>query len=47
MRSLTLDPIHLAIVYEYSFWNKRSPGSKQLRRILRKRISIDARLGIH
>ena len=24
MRSLTLDPIHLAIVYEYGFWNKRN-----------------------
>ncbi|OLQ14631.1 E3 ubiquitin-protein ligase HERC2 [Symbiodinium microadriaticum] len=47
MRSLTLDPIHLAIVYEYGFWNKRSPGSKQLRRILRKCITIDAGLGQH
>ncbi|OLP81486.1 hypothetical protein AK812_SmicGene16705 [Symbiodinium microadriaticum] len=45
MRSLLLDPIHLAIVYEYGFWNKRSPGSKQLRRILKKCISIDADLG--
>ncbi|CAE7834976.1 unnamed protein product [Symbiodinium sp. CCMP2592] len=45
MRSLVLDPIHLAIVYEYGFWNKRSPGSKQLRRILQKCISIDADLG--
>ncbi|CAE7532328.1 unnamed protein product [Symbiodinium sp. KB8] len=45
MRSLVLDPIHLAIVYEYGFWNKHSPGSKQLRRILQKCISIDADLG--
>ena len=45
MRSLLLDPIHLAIVYEYGFWNKRSPGSKQLRRILKKCISIDEDLG--
>ena len=44
MRSLLLDPIHLAIVYEYGFWNKKSPGSKQLRRILRKTISVDTRL---
>ena len=35
-QSLVLDPVHLAIVYEYGFWNKRSAGSKQLRRILRK-----------
>ena len=45
MRSLGLDPIHLAIVYEFGFWNKHSPGSKQLRRILKKCISIDADLG--
>ena len=36
MQSLMLDPVHLAIVYEYGFWNKRSAGSKQLRRILHK-----------
>ncbi|OLQ14831.1 Aconitate hydratase 2 [Symbiodinium microadriaticum] len=45
MRSLVLDPIHLAIVYEYGFWSKHSPGSKQLRRILKKCISIDADFG--
>ena len=45
MRSLILDPIHLAIVYEYGFWNKKSPGSKQPRRILRKCISIDVDMG--
>ncbi|CAE7313385.1 unnamed protein product [Symbiodinium sp. CCMP2456] len=45
MRSLVLDPIHLAVVYECGFWNKHSPGSKQLRRILQKCISIDADLG--
>ena len=45
MRSLVLDPIHLAIVYERGFWNKHSRGSKQLRRILQKCISIDAGLG--
>ena len=27
LKSLILDPIHLAIVYEYGFWNKRSAGS--------------------
>ena len=26
MRSLLLDPIHLAIVYEYGFWNKKKSG---------------------
>ena len=31
MQALMLDPVHLAIVYEYGFWNKRSAGSKQLR----------------
>ena len=36
MQSLMLDPVHLAIVYEYGFWNKRSAESKQLRRILHK-----------
>ena len=28
---LSLDPVHLAIVYEYGQWNKRTPGSKILR----------------
>ena len=36
MQSLMLDPVHIAIVYEYGFWNKRNAGSKQLRRILQK-----------
>ena len=44
LRSLMLDPIHLAIVYEYGFWNRKSSGSKQLRRILRKCIAVDASL---
>ena len=34
-----LDPIPLAIVYEYGLWNKRSAGSKQLRRILSKCVA--------
>ncbi|CAE7836609.1 unnamed protein product [Symbiodinium sp. CCMP2592] len=41
---LMLDPIHLAIVYEYGFWNKRSAGSKQLRRILTKCVNVDMEL---
>ncbi|CAE7478378.1 unnamed protein product [Symbiodinium sp. CCMP2592] len=45
MKSLILDPIHLAIVYEYGFWNKKSPGSKQLRRILKKCTAVDDDLG--
>ena len=28
LKWLMLDPVHLAIVYEYGFWNKRSTGSK-------------------
>ena len=40
MQSLVLDPIHLATVM-----NKKSPGSKQLRRILRKCIAVDADVG--
>ena len=44
LQSLMLDPIHLAIVYEYGFWNKKSPGSKQLRLILRKCIAVDSSL---
>ena len=45
LQSLMLDPIHLAIVYEYGFWNKRSAGSKQLRRILSKCSAVDAQGG--
>ena len=41
MQSLILDPIHLAIVYEYN----KSSGSKQFRRILKKCISVHADLG--
>ena len=45
MQSLILDPINLAIVCEYGFWNRKSSGSKQLRRIFKKCISVDADLG--
>ncbi len=41
LSSVMLDPVHLAIVYEYGFWNKRSAGSKQLRRILKKCSAVD------
>ena len=36
-----LDAIHLAIVYEYAQWRKRTPGSKCLRRVLRKILMVD------
>ena len=44
LQALMLDTIHLAIVYECGFWNKKSSGSKQLRRILHKCIAVDATL---
>eukprot|EP00439_Symbiodinium_sp_Y106_P001741 s10308_g1.t1 len=44
LQALMLDPIHLATVYEYGFWNKKSSESKQLRLILRKCIAVDASL---
>ena len=33
--------MHLAIVYEHAQWGKRSPGSKVLRRLLRKFTQVD------
>ena len=45
IRSMMLDPVHLAIVYEYGFWNKKSPGSKQLRKLLRKTTALDTEVG--
>lgn len=39
---VSLDPAHLAIVYEYAQWGKRSPGSKVVRQLLRKFTQIDA-----
>ena len=38
LKAMCLDPIHLAIVYEYAQWNKKTTGSKTLRRLLRKFI---------
>ena len=43
LQSLMLDPTHLAIVYEYGFWNKKSSSSKQLRRILSKCCAVGPR----
>ncbi|CAE8731500.1 unnamed protein product [Polarella glacialis] len=34
--TLALDPVHLPIVYEYSTWRKRTPGSIFLRTIMAK-----------
>ena len=41
LKCLCLDPIHLAIVYEYAQWRKRTQGSKCLRALLRKVTAID------
>ena len=41
LKTLMLDPVHLAIVYEYGHWNKRTPGPKTLRRILKKTCAVD------
>ena len=36
LRVLALDPVHLAINYEYSFYGKKTDGSRDLRKLLRK-----------
>ncbi|CAE8627570.1 unnamed protein product [Polarella glacialis] len=36
LETLALDPVHLPIVYEYSTWRKRTPGSIFLRTIMAK-----------
>ncbi len=41
---MLLDPTHLAIVYEYATWRKRTPGSKLLRRMMRKFAQHDSNL---
>ena len=38
---LSLDPVHLAIVYEYGQWGKKSAGSRVLRQLLRKFTQVD------
>ena len=40
LKAVMLDPVHLAIVYEYGHWNKRTPGSKALRSILKKTCAV-------
>ncbi|CAE7796366.1 unnamed protein product [Symbiodinium sp. CCMP2592] len=41
LQALCLDPIHLAIVYEYATWRKKTQGARFLRKILQKFISVD------
>eukprot|EP00969_Alexandrium_andersonii_P059566 2622836-Alexandrium_andersonii.AAC.1 len=41
LEMLALDPVHLAIVYEYSTWRKKTPGSIMPRRIMAKLTAID------
>ena len=33
---MALDPVHLAILYEYANWSKKTSGSKKLRKLLSK-----------
>ena len=46
LSGLALDPVHLAIVYEYAQWRKRTPGSKLLRELLHKVVQHDAEKGM-
>jgi len=39
---ISLDPVHLPIVYEYATWKKRSKGSRYLRQIMAKFTAYDA-----
>ncbi len=39
--SMCLDPVHLAIVYEYATWRKRTRGSTFLRRVMVKFTAYD------
>ena len=41
LRAMSLDPIHLAIVYEYAHWGKKTKGSKLLRKVLAKINAVD------
>ena len=45
LKGLALDPIHLAIVYEYGQWRKRTAGSKHLRTLLSKVVQHDPSRG--
>ena len=41
LKGILLDSVHLAIVYEYAQWRKRTPGSKVLRRLLHRFTQVD------
>ncbi len=41
VKSMCPDPVHLAIVYEYATWRKRTRGSTFLRRIMVKFTAYD------
>ena len=43
---MALDPVRLAIVYEYGQWRERMPGSKLLRKLLRKVVEHDSENGM-
>ena len=44
LKGLTLDPVHLAIKYEYASANKRTAGSKTLRLALQRMTRVDTSL---
>ena len=46
LRGMALDPVHLAIVYEYAQWHKRTPGSTLLRQVLHKVVQHDSEKGM-
>jgi len=41
LMSLSLDTTHLAMVYEYATWRRRTPGSRALRRVMVKFNQVD------
>ena len=43
LESLSLDPVHLAIIYEVSNFRKSTPGSRFLRKILCKLNKVGSR----
>ena len=44
--SLSLDPVHLAIVYEYAQWGKRTSGSRILRQLVNKINQVESDLSL-
>jgi hypothetical protein len=43
---MALDPVRLAIVYEYAQWRKRTPSSKLLRDLLHNVVQHDSEKGM-